>query len=334
MAAEAGGHRKAREGAPSSSPIAFAARSIGPASGAGRSSRPRPSSPVVAASAPLLPERTARSVSVRTRARQSPVWAACGVARTITPPPAPRSLPSSAARAAMSPRSASRARARPDEFAGRLVARPFRRARPLDLERRRASSPSAEAGRRRPAAPPVAKLADDDVGHPQLHLADSGAEPAASPPRRRRRGDGEDRARAVDQGDAGVGRRGGGTRHRGQPGARLDRLRERIERASARPGRFPPAAGRRPPRPFFVSLPGGPDSKAALDVRRGRLAARSAVRSAEQRREVGPLVDDRDADREAERRPARRARSATARRPSPSPRRDRTSRSPAPGSGS
>ncbi len=58
------------------------------------------------ASDPGASERSARSASVSTRPRHSPVCAARGAARRIsTPAPPFRSVPSSAARATMSPRS-------------------------------------------------------------------------------------------------------------------------------------------------------------------------------------------------------------------------------------
>jgi hypothetical protein len=109
----------------------------------------------------------------------------------------------------------------PQEVAGRLIARPFRGAGPLDLEaEQRGHHPQSGRHPVGTTAPPVAKLSDGDVRHPQLGGADAGC--------RRQQllllgagggGDGEDGARAVDQGEAGVEHGGGGTGHRRQAGA-------------------------------------------------------------------------------------------------------------------
>ncbi len=119
---------------------------------------------------PLLAARSARSETTNTRARQSPVCAERGAARAkIAPAPLLELGPELAARATMSPRSVTlRSKDRADELAGRLVARPLRRARALELEREQRRDHPHQRRRRIALAPAVAQLADHGIRDAQL----------------------------------------------------------------------------------------------------------------------------------------------------------------------
>ena len=89
---------------------------------------------------------------------------------------------------------------------------------------------SADRGSLGAAAGAPAQLADHRVGDPQLDRLHAGARGEQLLLLGvRAGGDGEDGAGAIDQGDAGVERLGRRPGDRGQPGSRLDRLRERLE---------------------------------------------------------------------------------------------------------
>ena len=214
-------------------------------SGAGRSiATSAASSPIVAARAPLLPERTARSVRVSSLGRQSPDCAERGVARAMTtPPPAERSLPRSAARARISSASPTlRSSTDPQELAGGLVAGPLRRASPLDLEtEQRRDHPQALGRALDATAAPIAQFAYGDVCDPQLGRFDVvGAAQEFLLLGPRGGGDRQHSARPVDQREAGIERTGGGPGNGGKAGARSI--------ASESASRGDPAAGAQSPR--------------------------------------------------------------------------------------
>ncbi len=130
---------------------------------------------------PELTARSARSATVITRSRHSPVCAVCGVALAITAPaPGSSSAPSSAARARMSPRSVTlrEVTARTNSPAASSDAQSGAR------ERSSSSATSvmtirSSIGSGVSLARPVAQLAHDRIGHTQvgrLHIP----EPASS----------------------------------------------------------------------------------------------------------------------------------------------------------
>ena len=123
-----------------------------------------------------------------------------------------------------------------EEVADRRLARPLRRLRALELEPDQARHEAQQVGRGRRAVRPVAQLADDLVGHSQLHLlaaALAGQHGAlvlgglAGHGQHARRGVEHDHAGA--QGPA---RRAG---HGRKPGAGLDRLGDLVEGLEERP---------------------------------------------------------------------------------------------------
>ncbi len=116
-----------------------------------------------------------------------------------------------------------------DEGSRDLLALPLGRARALQLQgqQRRHHSRDRRVGSR---LRPVAQLADRGVGDPQLDFDHAFAtREQLLLLVRRGTGDGEDGAGAVDQGNGGIEQSRRGAGHRGQPGARLDRLRECVE---------------------------------------------------------------------------------------------------------
>ena len=185
-----------------------------------------------AASAPRSIARAPRSASVSTRARQSPSSGPCGRARTtmaVAPPS--RSQPSSAARATMFSRSVTR-RARRSWMkspTAASVARSGARERSSSSPIRFPTSLSSAPGGCSPRGP-VAQPSHLGVGHPQvdgLGAGLAGHHRALVLGRRARHG--EHAAAGVEHDHARVERAARRARHRGQAGARLDRVRDLVE---------------------------------------------------------------------------------------------------------